>query len=118
MLGICNGFQILLESGLLPGAMRRNRDLRFQCQDVCLRVERTDIPFTARYREAQLLRMPIAHAEGSYAASPESLDELESRRGVLFVTSTPTGSESMRTTSMGPLARSPASVAAAVTWWA
>ena len=84
VLGICNGFQILLESGLLPGAMRRNRDLRFQCQDVCLRVERTDIPFTARYRKAQLLRMPIAHAEGSYAASSESLDELESRRGVLF----------------------------------
>jgi len=84
VLGICNGFQILLESGLLPGAMRRNRDLRFQCEDVYIKVERNDIPFTGRYCSEQILRMPIAHAEGSYASSPDSLDELESARRVVF----------------------------------
>ncbi len=78
LLGICNGFQMLLESGLLPGAMRRNRDLRFQCEDVFLRVERNDLPFTRGYEVGQLLRMPIAHAEGNYTDSEEAVRELES----------------------------------------
>jgi len=84
VLGICNGFQILLEAGLLPGAMRRNRGLRFLCQDVWLRVERIDLPFTGRYREGQLVRAPIAHAEGCYADSPAALDALEAAGGVVF----------------------------------
>ena len=77
VLGICNGFQVLLEAGLLPGAMRRNRSLRFECRDVHLAVERSDTPFTRRYRRGQVLRMPIAHAEGNYEASPETLDRVE-----------------------------------------
>ncbi len=70
VLGICNGFQILLESGLLPGAMLRNTGLRFICRSVTLRVERTDTPFTNRYRPGQIVRMPIAHNEGRYTIEP------------------------------------------------
>jgi len=84
VLGICNGFQILLEAGLLPGAMRRNRRRRFECRDVHLRVERADLPFTRTYREGQVLRMPIAHAEGNYEAPPELLDEIEAAGQVVF----------------------------------
>lgn len=84
VLGICNGFQILLETGLLPGAMRRNRGLRFECRDVHLRVERTDLTFTRAYREGQVLRMPIAHAEGNYTADETTLDELEHSHRVVF----------------------------------
>jgi phosphoribosylformylglycinamidine synthase subunit PurQ / glutaminase len=84
VLGICNGFQILLEAGLLPGAMRRNRRRRFECRDVHLRVERADLPFTRAYRLGQVLRMPIAHAEGNYEAPPELLDEIEAAGQVVF----------------------------------
>jgi phosphoribosylformylglycinamidine synthase len=84
VLGICNGFQVLVEAGLLPGAMRRNRDLRFQCRDVYLRVERDDLPFTRGYRTGQVVRMPIAHAEGNYEDTPEALDRLEAAGGVAF----------------------------------
>ena len=84
VLGICNGFQILLESGLLPGAMLRNRGLRFLSQDVHVRVERTDLPFTASCRVGQVLRMPIAHAEGNYVDAEPALDRLETRRQVVF----------------------------------
>jgi phosphoribosylformylglycinamidine synthase len=84
VLGICNGFQILLEAGLLPGAMRRNRGLRFLCQDVLLRVERTDLAYTHRYREGQIVRAPIAHAEGCYTDSPAALDALEAEGRVVF----------------------------------
>lgn len=77
VLGICNGFQVLLEAGLLPGAMRPNRGLRFLCQDVYLRLERHDLPFTHAYRDVRVARMPIAHAEGCYVASDEELDRLE-----------------------------------------
>jgi phosphoribosylformylglycinamidine synthase len=73
VLGICNGFQILLESGLLPGAMLRNTGLRFLCRFVALRVERTDTPFTHRYRPGQIIRLPIAHNEGRYAVEPREL---------------------------------------------
>jgi len=77
VLGICNGFQMLLETGLLPGAMRRNRDLRFLSVDVHLRVERDDLAYCAGSRRGDVLRMPIAHAEGNYADTEEALDELE-----------------------------------------
>ena len=84
VLGVCNGFQILLEAKLLPGAMRRNRGLRFECRDAYLRVERTDLPFTAKYRQGQIVRFPIAHAEGNYEDTPEALDRLEANRQVVF----------------------------------
>ena len=84
VLGICNGFQMLLEAGLLPGAMRRNRDLRFLCQDVHVRVERSDLPMTASYGEGQVLRIPIAHAEGNYVDRDDALDALEEAGQVVF----------------------------------
>ena len=91
VLGICNGFQVLLEAGLLPGAMRRNASLRFQCKDVGLKVERTDLPFTRKLRTGQVLRMPIAHAEGNYEDAPEKLDALEAAGQVVFRYCTPDG---------------------------
>jgi len=75
IIGICNGFQILLESGLLPGAMLRNTGLRFICRFVTLRVERTDTPFTNRFQNGQIVRMPIAHNEGRYVADPKVLPQ-------------------------------------------
>jgi len=84
VLGICNGFQILLECGLLPGAMLRNRDVKFHCEFVGVRVDRTDTPFTAAAREGQVLRLPIAHGEGNYYAPPDVLDELERNGRVVF----------------------------------
>jgi phosphoribosylformylglycinamidine synthase subunit PurQ / glutaminase len=84
VLGICNGFQILLESGMLPGAMLRNRDLKFHCEHVFVRVEQTDTPFTARASIGQVLRIPIAHGEGNYYAAPEILRELEASRRIVF----------------------------------
>ena len=73
VLGICNGFQILLEAGLLPGAMQRNTGLRFICRFVTLRVERADTPFTNRFQAGQVVRMPIAHNEGRYTADERTL---------------------------------------------
>jgi phosphoribosylformylglycinamidine synthase len=84
VLGICNGFQILLEAGLLPGAMLRNRDLKFHCEHVHLRVEHTDTAFTSLCRPGQVLRIPIAHGEGSYYADPDVLERLEAERRVIF----------------------------------
>ena len=77
VLGICNGFQILLEAGLLPGAMLRNAGLKFRCEHVYLRVEQTDTPFTALCTPGQVLRVPIAHGEGNYVADPEVVAALE-----------------------------------------
>jgi len=77
VLGICNGFQILLEAGLLPGAMLRNQSLRFICRPVYVRVERTNTPFTHICHEGEVLKMPIAHNEGNYYIQPEGLSELE-----------------------------------------
>jgi phosphoribosylformylglycinamidine synthase len=91
VLGICNGFQVLLEARLLPGAMRRNRDLRFISRDVTLRVERDDLPFTSRYRRGQVVRMPIAHAEGCYVHTREGLEELERQNQVVFRYCAPDG---------------------------
>ena len=92
VLGICNGFQILLEAGLLLGAMRRNQNLRFLCRDVYLKVERNDLPFTRHFEVGQILRMPIAHAEGNYEDSREKLDRLEAARQVVFRYVAPDGS--------------------------
>jgi len=84
VLGICNGFQILLESGLLKGAMLRNRNLKFICKMMHLRVENVDTPFTNALRPGQVLDIPIAHAEGNYYADVATLHKLESRRQVVF----------------------------------
>ncbi len=83
-LGICNGFQILCEAHLLPGALVRNAGLRFRCHDVGLRVENADTSFTRDYEQGQRLRIPIAHAEGQYVAEPATLDELEAEGRVVF----------------------------------
>jgi len=84
VLGICNGFQVLLESGLLPGAMLRNRDLKFHCEIVGVRVDRIDTPFTQACTEGQVLQLPIAHGEGNYFAPDATLDELERTNRVVF----------------------------------
>ena len=91
VLGICNGFQVLLEAGLLPGAMLRNRELKFRCEHVHLRVECTDTPFTMQARVGQVLRIPIAHGEGNYYASPETLAQLEANRQVVVRYASPDG---------------------------
>lgn len=82
--GICNGFQILTESHLLPGALLRNKDLKFLCQDVHLRVERTDTTFSRRGLLGQALRIPIAHGEGNYFAEPDELKRIEDNGQVVF----------------------------------
>jgi phosphoribosylformylglycinamidine synthase subunit PurQ / glutaminase len=84
VLGVCNGFQILVETGLLPGALLRNRGLHFICREVGLRVETSDSPFTNAARKGALLRMPIAHGEGCYFADERTLDELEAEDRVVF----------------------------------
>jgi phosphoribosylformylglycinamidine synthase len=84
VLGICNGFQILLEAGLLPGAMLRNRGLKFRCEHVHVRVEQTDTPFTLACRPRQVMRIPIAHGEGNYFTTPEELRKLEQNRQIVF----------------------------------
>jgi phosphoribosylformylglycinamidine synthase len=84
VLGICNGFQILLEAGLIPGAMLRNRTVKFVCAHVHIRVEQTDTPFTGSARRGQVLRIPIAHGDGNYVAAPEVLAKLEANRQVIF----------------------------------
>ncbi len=93
VLGVCNGFQILLETGMLDGAMRHNQSLRFECRDVHLKVERDDLPFTSGYAKGQVLKMPIAHAEGCYIDSQAALDELEQESRVVFRYVTPDGAE-------------------------
>jgi len=84
VLGICNGFQVLLEAGLLPGAMLRNRSVKFVCAHVNIRVEQTDTPFTCAARKGQVLRIPIAHGEGNYFATPDAIAKLEANRQVIF----------------------------------
>ena len=91
VLGICNGFQILLESGLLPGAMLRNKGLKYLCEYVCLRVEQTDTPFTGAVKAGTVLKMPIGHGEGNYFAPPEMLEKLEANRQVILRYTDPQG---------------------------
>ena len=83
-LGICNGFQILAEAGMLPGALLPNRSLRFTCRDIHLRVENNQTIFTCGYAARQTIRVPVAHHDGNYAADPETLDRLEDRGLVAF----------------------------------
>jgi phosphoribosylformylglycinamidine synthase subunit PurQ / glutaminase len=91
VLGICNGFQVLLEAGLLPGAMLRNRELRFLCRQVYLRVEATDTPFTCAARRGQVLKIPIAHMEGNYFCDDKTLAELKRNNQIVLRYATPEG---------------------------
>lgn len=84
VLGICNGFQILLEAGLLPGAMMRNKGLRFLCRQVRVRVENTDTPFTGAAASGQVLQIPIAHMEGNYFCDAATLSEIERNNQIVF----------------------------------
>jgi phosphoribosylformylglycinamidine synthase subunit PurQ / glutaminase len=92
VLGVCNGFQILCESGLLPGVLMRNASLKFICRDVYLRVERSDTPFTRGYNAGQVIRVPVAHGEGNYVADDETIKKLEGEGRVLFRYAAPDGS--------------------------
>ncbi len=84
VLGICNGFQILLEAMMLPGAMQKNNTLKFICRDVYIRVERNDTPFTLLYKRGDIIKIPIAHAEGNYYGSEQTLKSLEENKQVVF----------------------------------
>jgi len=93
VLGICNGFQILLEAGLLPGAMMRNSGLRYICRHVYIRVEQTDTPFTNAARRDQILKIPIAHNDGNYTSDETTLADLEKNSQVIFRYATPEGTD-------------------------
>jgi phosphoribosylformylglycinamidine synthase I len=103
ILGICNGFQVLIETGLLPGILMRNASLKFVCRDVLLRVERNDTAFTKGYGKGQVIRIPVAHHDGNYYADDDTLDRLEddnriafrycNARGELTEASNPNGSQ-------------------------
>lgn len=84
VLGVCNGFQILCESGLLPGVLMRNSQLKFICRDVHLRVERSDTPFTRGYNAGQVIRVPVAHGEGNYVADDNTIKAIEAEGRVIF----------------------------------
>ncbi len=91
VLGICNGFQILCEAGLLPGVLMRNRALKFICKSVPVRVESSESVFTSAYKDKEVLSIPVAHADGNYFADPETIKELEDNGRVLLRYSTPLG---------------------------
>lgn len=94
VLGVCNGFQLLTETGLLPGALMRNRDLAFICRDVNLRVETTDSPFTRRYGRGEVIRIPLAHHDGQYFADAATVAVLEDANRVAFRYCAPDGAVS------------------------
>jgi phosphoribosylformylglycinamidine synthase I len=91
VLGICNGFQILCEAGLLPGALIRNNHLQYRCQWTYLRVENLLLPFTSKVEQGRVLKIPVSHYEGSYFADEETLRQLEQNNQVVFRYSTPAG---------------------------
>jgi phosphoribosylformylglycinamidine synthase len=91
VLGVCNGFQILCESGLLPGVLMRNAALKFICRDVYLRVERSDTPFTRGYNAGQVIRVPVAHGEGNYVTDAETTARVEGEGRVLYRYTAPDG---------------------------
>ena len=91
VIGICNGFQVLVESGLLPGALMVNKNLKFICEDVYLRVENNKTPFTRHFKKGEIVKMPIAHKEGNYYAPPDIVKELEDNGRVVFRYSTEDG---------------------------
>lgn len=84
VMGICNGFQILCESGLLPGTLLRNKDLKFICRHINIKIEHTDTPFTSACSEGQVLSVPIAHGDGNYFCDTKTLNELENEGRVIF----------------------------------
>ncbi|MEK3799180.1 phosphoribosylformylglycinamidine synthase subunit PurQ [Peribacillus sp. FSL H8-0477] len=84
VLGICNGFQILLEAGLLPGAMRRNRDLKFICRPVQLQVENAETAFTNGYSQGEIINIPVAHGEGNYYCDAQTLEQLKANNQIVF----------------------------------
>jgi phosphoribosylformylglycinamidine synthase subunit PurQ / glutaminase len=92
VLAVCNGFQVAVEAGLLPGALTRNANLKYVCKDVHLKVETSQTPFTARYETGQVVRIPIGHGEGNYYADPATLDRLEGEGRVAFRYAEPDGS--------------------------
>ena len=104
VLGICNGFQVLLEAGLLEGALLSNRRLKFLCQHVHVRVEQTDTPFTSSAAAGQVLKLPIAHGEGNYYADPGTVAALEAHRQVIFRYCAADGSAADDTNPNGSLA--------------
>jgi phosphoribosylformylglycinamidine synthase subunit PurQ / glutaminase len=104
VLGVCNGFQILCEAGLLPGVLQRNAGMRFVCRQVHVRVETTDTPFTAAARPGQVLQMPIAHGDGNYFCDPATLADLERNRQIVFRYTAPDGREDAAANPNGSLA--------------
>jgi phosphoribosylformylglycinamidine synthase len=104
VLGICNGFQILCEAGLLPGVLQRNAGMRFVCKQVHIRVEQTDTPFTATAKAGQVLEIPIAHGDGNYFCDEATLADLERNRQVVFRYTTPDGREAVAANPNGSLA--------------
>jgi phosphoribosylformylglycinamidine synthase I len=104
VLGICNGFQILCEAGLLPGVLQRNAGMRFVCKQVRIRVEATDTPFTCAARRGQVLQMPIAHGDGNYFCDEATLAELERNRQIVFRYVAPDGREDAAANPNGSLA--------------
>ncbi|MBI4744999.1 MAG: phosphoribosylformylglycinamidine synthase subunit PurQ [Deltaproteobacteria bacterium] len=84
VIGICNGFQILVEAGLLPGVLMRNRDLKFICENVYLKVENTDTPFTRLYNKGEVVNIPIAHADGNYFADDQTLKRIQDNGQIIF----------------------------------
>ena len=91
VLGVCNGFQILCEAGLLPGVLMRNSQLKFICRDVFLKVERSDTPFTRGYNAGQVIRVPTAHGEGNYIADADTIARLEGEERIIFRYAAPDG---------------------------
>jgi phosphoribosylformylglycinamidine synthase len=104
VLGICNGFQILLEAGLLPGAMLRNRSLQFICKPVHLKVKNSVTPFTRKLWDGQVLQVPIAHGEGNYYCDENTLQELKQNQQIVFTYCSPEGEESDAANPNGALA--------------
>ncbi|MFT9458065.1 MAG: phosphoribosylformylglycinamidine synthase subunit PurQ [Acetobacter orientalis] len=102
ILGVCNGFQILTETGLLPGALLRNANLRFLSQDCTLRVERADTPFTHRWEKGATFRTPLAHGDGNFTADSQTLARLEGEGLVAFRYASPTGQVQADDTSSNP----------------
>jgi phosphoribosylformylglycinamidine synthase I len=104
VLGVCNGFQILCEAGLLPGVLQRNAGMRFVCRQVHIRVEVAETPFTAAAKPGQVLQMPIAHGDGNYFCDPAMLADLERNHQIVFRYTTPDGREDAATNPNGSLA--------------
>ncbi len=103
LIGICNGFQVLTEMGLLPGALMRNRSLKFICQDVQLKVENSDTPFTSEYSENEVITIPIAHHDGNYYCDMETLKRLKENRQIVFRYSAADGETSVEANPNGSL---------------